>query len=125
MNLEYALITSASLPDRVKGSVNYVSLQKDQWLDLVDYSEDLVNDDPDQRILLLICARGTSEQEEADTAQRQETKERQAETQRKLEEADALKDAKEEREQNVAEETKKRSALRKKSKSIFNALYGK
>lgn len=72
MRLDYALVTSSSLPEEVRASVNYVSLDKDQWLDLVDYSEDIVNEDDDQEVLLLICAKGTPEQEEADRLAREE-----------------------------------------------------
>jgi len=122
MNLEYALITSASLPTQVKESANYVSLDKAQWFDLVDYSEDLVNEDSNQQVLLLICARGTPEQEEADKLQREHLKEMEDETHRKLQEADELKKS---REEEVATRDKRRVELRKKSKSIFNALYGK
>ena len=107
MNLEYALITSASLPTQVKESANY---------------EDLVNEDSNQQVLLLICARGTPEQEEADKLQREHLKEMEDETHRKLQEADELKKS---REEEVATRDKRRVELRKKSKSIFNALYGK
>ena len=122
MNLEYALVTSTSLPDQVKDSTNYVSLDKAQWMDLVDYSEDLVNEDPEQRVLLLVCARGTAEQEEADKLKSQELSTMESETRRKLEEADALKRS---REEEMAARQSNRADLRKKSKSLFNALYGK
>ena len=46
MNLDYALVTSASLPDQVRDSANYVSLDKAQWLDLIDYSEHMASEDP-------------------------------------------------------------------------------
>lgn len=74
MNLDYALVTDSSLPDEVKRSTNYVSLDKDQWLDLVDYTADIVNEDEGQKVLFLICARGTPEQEEEDRL-RKETQE--------------------------------------------------
>jgi len=122
MNIDYALVTSTSLPTEVKNSVNYVSLDKAQWLDLIDYSEDLANEDPDQRLLFLICARGTSEQEEADRLKQETLASREAATQTELEEARALKEA---REQEQAEQRSKRTELRKKSKSIFNSLYGR
>lgn len=122
MNLDYALVTSASLPDQVKESVNYVSLDKAQWLDLVDYSEQLALDDPDQKILLLICARGTAEQEEADRRQQQELEAMEASTKEQLEEARRIK---EEQEQKLSAQEAKRAELRKKSKSIFNSLYGR
>lgn len=122
MNLDYALVTSASLPDQVKGSVNYVSLDKAQWLDLVDYSEQLALEDPDQKILLLICARGTAEQEEADRRKQQELEAMEASTKEQLEEARRIK---EEQEQKLSAQEAKRAELRKKSKSIFNSLYGR
>lgn len=122
MNLDYALVTSASLPDQVKGSANYVELDKSQWLDLVDYSEELAGTDPDQQILLLICARGTAEQEEADTLRQQELESMENTTREKLEEAERLK---REREENDRQLRSDREKLRQKSKSIFHALYGK
>ena len=122
MNLEYALVTSTSLPEQVKDSVNYVSLDKAQWMDLVDYSEDLVNEDPEQRVLLLVCARGTAEQEEADKLKSEELSTMESETRRKLEEAAALKRS---REEELEARQSNRAELRKKSKSLFNALYGK
>ena len=60
MNLEYALVTSAVLPDQVKGSVNYVSLDRAQWMDLVDYSEDLVHDRPRSASFIVnLCPRNS------------------------------------------------------------------
>lgn len=79
MNLDYALVTDSSLPDEVKESANYVSLDKDQWLDLVEYSEVIASDDPDQKILLLICAKGTEEQEEAERLRKEELAREEAE----------------------------------------------
>ena len=103
MSLEYALITSSSLPDEIKGSEYYVKVDKAQWLDLIDYSEDLVHSDPDQKVLFLIVAKGTPDQEKAD-----------ADRKRHQEAADiATKQAKH----------KASLELRKKSESIFNALY--
>lgn len=122
MNLEYALVTSTSLPEQVKAGSNYVSLDKAQWMDLVDYSEDLVNDDPEQRVLLLICARGTADQEEADKLKSQELSTMESETRRKLEEAEALQ---KDRQEELNARQSNRADLRKKSKSLFNALYGK
>lgn len=122
MNLDYALVTSASLPDQVRDSANYVSLDKAQWLDLIDYSEHMASEDPEQRILFLICARGTSEQEEADRLKQEELAYMESATKEKLEEAERLK---REREEEERDRNSRRSELRKKSKSIFNALYGK
>ena len=71
MSLEYALITDSSLPIEVKESDYYVSVDKEQWIDLVDYSENLVNQDSSQKILFLIVAKGTAEQESEDSKRRQ------------------------------------------------------
>jgi len=84
MNLDYALVTDSSLPEEVKGSVNYVSLDKDQWLDLVDYTADIVNEDDTQKVLFLICARGTPEQEEADRLRKEEQAKEEADLHSKL-----------------------------------------
>ena len=59
MNLDYALVTDSSLPEEVKGSVNYVSLDKDHGKIRVvvdnTWDEELVSvfseDTPDNRIL--------------------------------------------------------------------------
>jgi hypothetical protein len=115
MSLNYALVTSSSLPNQIRKSPHYVSVDKDQWLDLVDYSQDLVNHDPDQKVLFLIVAKGTEEQEAADAAR---TEEEEAAEQ---EEEAAQKAARE----KAAEDQEKKVKLRSKSKSIFNALYGR
>lgn len=124
MSLEYALITSSSLPDEIKGSDYYVQVDKTQWLDLIDYSENLVHSDPNQKVLFLIVAKGTPEQELAD-AERKRAKEL---------ELNKLKEEKKSAEQKLLDkqaadeaakkaDQKSRLALREKSESIFNALY--
>ncbi len=115
MSLSYALVTSSSLPRQVRKSPHYVSVDKDQWLDLVDYSQDLVNHDPEQKVLFLIVAKGTAEQEEADALR--DKAEEEAEQQEQEEE--------EARRAREADEHEQKVKLRSKSKSIFNALYGR
>lgn len=135
MSLDYALITDSSLPDAVKESEYYVAVDKKQWLDLVDYSEGLVNADPEQKILFLIVAKGTPEQEAADE-ERKRAEELAEEERRKreAEEREALMSQKtaaelelleKQREEEEAREkaAREKSLLREKSKSIFNALY--
>lgn len=124
MSLEYALITSSSLPDEIKSSDYYVKVDKGQWLDLIEYSEGLVNSDPDQRVLFLIVAKGTPEQEQAD-AEKKRKKAIELEK-LKLEKANAQAElsSKQAEEQAKLEADKKaKASLRKKSESIFNALY--
>lgn len=124
MSLEYALITSSSLPDEIKGSDYYVQVDKTQWLDLIDYSENLVNSDPTQKVLFLIVAKGTAEQEKSDADRKRQKeielkklKEDKDAAEQKLLDKQAADEAAKEADQ------KTRFALRQKSESIFNALY--
>lgn len=124
MSLEYALITSSSLPDEIKGSEYYVKVDKAQWLDLIDYSEDLVHSDPNQKVLFLIVAKGTPDQEKAD-ADRKRQKEMEL---KKLQQDKDLAEQKLLDQEAVDAATKQAKhkaslELRKKSESIFNALY--
>ncbi len=129
MSLEYALITDSSLPDAVKESEYYLSVDKKQWLDLIDYSENIVDQDSSQRILFLIVAKGTPEQEVADEKRRRDEEK---EENRLAQERKALKQnlsEKERLEKEKADAEARKNAekqeLRKKSKSIFNALYNR
>jgi len=70
--LQYALVTSSALPREIAASNYYTELDKTQWLDLIDYSEELVKTDKDQEILFLIVAKGTADQIEEDEARRQQ-----------------------------------------------------
>ena len=115
MSLNYALVTSSSLPNKIRKSPHYVSVDKEQWLDLVDYSQDLVTHDPEQKVLFLIVAKGTEDQEAAD--EEKERLEELAHEEQQEESAAEAEVAREEQEQKVK--------LRSKSKSIFNALYGR
>jgi dipeptidase len=129
------LITDSSLPDEVKESEYYVAVDKKQWLDLVDYSEGLVNADPDQKVLFLIVAKGTPEQEAADAERKRQQELEEEERQRKLEEekeslvsqktAAELELLEKQRAEQEAQEraAREKALLREKSKSIFNALY--
>ncbi len=115
MSLSYALVTSSSLPNEVRKSPHYVSVDKKQWLDLVDYSQDLVTHDPEQKVLFLIVAKGTEEQEAEDAIREQAAA------------AEAAAQEQNEKEQldEQQEEQERKVKLRSKSKSIFNALYGR
>jgi hypothetical protein len=127
MSLEYALITDSSLPNAVKQSDYYVSVDKKQWLDLIDYSEGIVDQDPNQKILFLIVAKGTPEQEAEDAKRRQEEKEEKERfAQEKLDLEKSLSEQEKiDQEKKAAEALARQEQedLRKKSKSIFNALY--
>jgi len=127
MSLEYALITDSSLPNAVKESEYYVSVDKKQWLDLIDYSEGIVDQDPTQKILFLIVAKGTPEQEAADEKRRREEeleKERLAQEKMNLEKSLSEQERiNQEKKAAEALARQEQEDLRKKSKSIFNALY--
>ena len=127
MSLEYALVTDSSLPVEIMSSDYYVNVEKKQWLDLVDYSESICKEDPSQRILFLIVAKGTPEQEAADAKRREKEA---AEAEKLEQERLSIQQGLAERESKAREEAaeaKRKSdekiALRQKSKSIFNALY--
>lgn len=124
MSLDYALITSSSLPDEIKSSDYYVEVDKQQWLDLIEYSEDLVDSDPTQKVLFLIVAKGTPEQEKADAEKKQAKILELEKLKREKDNAQQQLTEKEMTEQALREaEQKSRDSLRKKSESIFNALY--
>ncbi len=76
-DLQYALVTSSALPNEIQESEHYIPIDKEQWLDLVDYSTEVVKTDEDQEILFLIVAKGTEEQQKKDDERRaQKEKER-------------------------------------------------
>lgn len=124
MSLEYALITDSCLPEEVKKSEYFVAVDKKQWLDLIDYSEGLVDADPNQKVLFLIVAKGTPEQEE-------EAARKKAERQQEWEKLNAEKEGAEQQllakelaeKERLKREREEKTKLRKKSESIFNALY--
>jgi hypothetical protein len=124
LSLEYALITDSCLPEEVKKSEYFVAVDKKQWLDLIDYSEGLVDADPNQKVLFLIVAKGTPEQEE-------EAARKKAERQQEWEKLNAEKEGAEQQllakelaeKERLKREREEKTKLRKKSESIFNALY--
>lgn len=133
MDLEYALITSSSLPQQVRDSQYYATLNKEQFLDLVDYSEVLVSEDESQKVLLLMVAKGTQEQEDEDGRRRSEAiaaakiaSNIQAESLSKAESESArLSQEKLSREALKAEEDSRKKSIRERSRSIINGLYNR
>jgi len=124
MSLEYALITDSSLPDAVKKSDHYLSVDKKQWIDLVDYSEGMVDNDPNQKILFLIVAKGTAEQEAEDAKRKKLEQEEwdRLHSEKSAAEKALIEKSKAEQDR-LNKEKEERDKLRKKSESIFNALY--
>jgi hypothetical protein len=124
MSLEYALITDSSLPEEVKDSEHYISVDKKQWLDLIEYSEGLIESDPDQRVLFLIVAKGTPEQEAEDRERKRKEKEEWENLHKEKSEAQRELLSKEQEEKDRLElQAQEKSKLRERSESIFNALY--
>ena len=133
MDLEYALITSSSLPGQVRESDYYTTLSKAQFLDLVDYSEVLVDQDSKQKVLLLMVAKGTPEQQEEDnqrkkleaaTAKAAQQAQNAALTKAQAAQARLAQDEAE-RIKSQAEDEGRRKALRDRSKAIINGLYNR
>ena len=150
--LQYALVTSSALPSEIQESEHYIGLDKEQWLDLVDYSTEVVQADEKQEILFLIVAKGTAEQQAEDDLRRQskiqektdlaeenaELKAKHNLLQSQLNEIltskeklasklSSLEDLErlemEEQTQAVQAESERKGKLRSKSISLFNALY--
>lgn len=122
MEVEYGLVTSAALPAKIKQSDSFLSVDKAQWDDLEQYAKQLEAENEDERVMVLIVAQGTPEQQAAE-AKRQAAEEaqlkaaRDAESRAAAEKAALAKKAEEEQEEN--------EKLRRRSKEIFNALYGR
>ena len=105
--INFALITSDSLIEKVPTLSSYESMSEEQFLDLINYSKDLVAESGDHKITFLVVAQGVDDTEEAER-QAAEEAERQA-----AEEAELAQLKKQ-----------KESELRVKSKSILNSIYG-
>lgn len=150
--LQYALVTSSALPAEIQESEHYIGLDKEQWLDLVDYSTEVVKTDQKQEILFLIVAKGTTEQQVEDDLRRQSknqekidlaeensdlkakhnllqsqlneiltSKEKLATKLSSLEDLERLE--REEQTQAIQAASQRKTKLRSKSISLFNALY--
>lgn len=102
--VNFALVTSNSLMDRVPSWESYQSMDQAQFLDLIDYSKELIESDDDHKITFLVVAQGMDQTEEKEIALKEE-----AELNKKLEEQAA----------------KKAHTLREQSKNILNSIYGR
>ena len=120
MSLEYALVTSSSLPNQVRESEYYTEVDKAQWLDLVEYCQQLSSQDESQQISFLIVAKGTEEQEAADEAR---SNAEEAALASKTEREKAATAEKKAADLAASSARQERQKLRDRSKSIFNALY--
>jgi len=102
--INFALVTSDSLMNRVPSWESFQSMNQDQYLDLIDYSKDLVESNKDHKITFLVVAEGIDQIEEEETALKEE-----AELNKKLEE----------------QASEQASTLRENSKNILNSIYGR
>ena len=105
--IKFALVTSNTLGQKIQGWESYEVLEEEQYLDLVDYSKELVKQSANHEIMFLVVAKGSDAEEERED-------EKQKQLQKALDEKEA--------EEEFSEERK--SELREKSKSILNSLYG-
>ena len=122
MEVEYALVTSTALPDKVRQSDNFLEVDEKQWEDLVEYSKKLEAKSSEEKVMVLIVAQGTPEQQEEERKRLKEEEDRLA----LLEE----KEAQAERERLIQQELKEKedreaARLRARSREIINALYGR
>tara|TARA_B000000557_G_scaffold257453_1_gene250773 strand:- start:2388 stop:2756 length:369 start_codon:yes stop_codon:yes gene_type:complete len=122
MEVEYGLITSSAVPEKLRASDSFMEVDQEQWYDLVEYSKQLKPLKESEKVMVLVVAHGTPEEEEAER-KRLELEEKelariQAERD-KLAEDEARRREEEEQNQRLA------NRLRARSKEIMNALYGR
>lgn len=115
MEIEHALVTSSALPDQIRASENFVELDQDQLRDLVDYSRTIEPKSSKEKLMVLVVAHGTPEQEAAEKARLEEEEQRKA----ALEEEELKKE--EQREQQERDQARRRA----RSKELLNGLYGR
>jgi len=122
MEVEYGLITSSAVPERIRASSSFMEVDKEQWYDLVEYAKKLDPRKESEKVMVLVVAHGTPE-EEAEEKKRIEEEE--AELAR-LKAAEQKKLIEEEQEKERAEaQAREEARLRARSKEILNALYGR
>ena len=99
-NLNFALVTSNSLMDKIPSWSSYQKIEEDQYIDLINYSKELILEDDNHKITFLVIAQGIDEKEE--------------------EEFEQLKS------QKIEAENQKvyQKSLRDRSKSMLNSIYG-
>lgn len=122
MEVEYGLVTSSALPAKIKQSESFLSVDKAQWDDLEQYAKQLEAENEDEKVMVLIVAQGTPEQQAAE-AKRQAAEEASIKASRDAEGRAAAEKAA--AEQKDLEDKKENEKLRRRSQEIFNALYGR
>jgi hypothetical protein len=101
--IKFALVTSNTLAEKIQNWESYEVLEQEQYLDLIDYSKELIRESVNHEITFLVVAKGSDAEED-----------REGEKQKALED------------KKVKDETSKErmGELREKSKNILNSLYG-
>jgi hypothetical protein len=69
--INFSLVTSSSLMEKVSSWESYKDLNEEQFLDLVSYSKELVLENPKHKISFLIIAEGTEPSEEREEVENQ------------------------------------------------------
>jgi len=122
MEVEYGLITSSAVPEKLRASSSFMEVDKEQWYDLVEYAKNLDPIKPSEKVMVLVVAHGTPEEE---AAEKKRIEEEEAELARlKAEEAKQKSEAEKQKEFLEAEQ-REQARLRARSKEILNALYGR
>lgn len=122
MEVEYGLITSSAVPEQLRASKSFMEVDKNQWYDLVDYAKNLDPIKESEKVMVLVVAHGTPEEE---AAEKQRLEKEAAEVARlKAEEQKSIQAQQSQQEQKEAEE-REQARLRARSKEILNALYGR
>ena len=63
MEVDYALVTSSALPEQVKQSESFMHIDEGQWKDLLQYSKEIEASSSKEKILVLLVAQGTPEED--------------------------------------------------------------
>lgn len=98
--INFALVTSNSLMDKIPSWESYQNMDEDQYIDLINYSKELAGSNKDHKITFLVVAQGFDSIEDEDNIKKEQ-------------EAEKLQQSREHQE-----------SLRKKSKNILNSIYG-
>lgn len=109
--IDFALVTSNSLLSKVPNWSSYESMSEAQFLDLVEYSKELVSEEGDHKITFLVVAQGNDEVEDKENLEKEEA-------------LKAVEEANLEKQKSAEEKQKRENALRSKSKTILNSIYG-
>jgi hypothetical protein len=93
--------------DKIPSWESYQSVSEEQYLDLINYSKELIEEDSEHRITFLVIAQGI------DSVEKQEYQEKE-ELEKTIQQQKEIED------QQRAE----KSLIRENSKSILNSIYG-